>query len=290
LAAQDSGLAGVGTREELIAMLENKARLLRWDIVRMTGLAGSGHPGGSLSAADVVAALYFQVLRHRPAEAGWPDRDRFILSKGHACPVLYAALAETGYFARDTLWTLRKLGSILQGHPDMKRTPGVEISSGSLGHGLAAACGMALGLRMDKRPSDVYVVLGDGEAQEGEVWEAAMFAAQNCLGNLVGVIDMNGLQIDGSCEDIVSLEPVADKWRSFGWHTIEIDGHDMGAVLSALEAARDHRGGPAMIVARTVKGKGVSFMEHQVDFHGKAPSPEQMETALAEIEATGSLG
>lgn len=280
----------MGTREELVLTLGHKARLLRWDIIRMIGLAGSGHPGGSLSAADVVAALYFHQLRHRPSEPDWPDRDRFILSKGHACPVLYAALAETGYFPRETLWTLRKLGSILQGHPDMKRTPGVEISSGSLGHGLAAACGMALGERMDRRPGAVYVVLGDGEAQEGEVWEAAMFAAQYRLSNLVGVIDVNGLQIDGSCEDIVSLEPVADKWRSFGWHVIEIDGHDMGAVVDALEEARDFHGGPAMIVARTVKGKGVSFMEHQVDFHGKAPNQEQMEQALAEIEADGPLG
>lgn len=277
-------------REKLIDKLAAKARRLRWDIIKMTGEAGSGHPGGSLSAADIVATLYFHYMNHRPADPHWPDRDRFVLSKGHACPVLYAALAESGYFPRETLWTLRKLGSMLQGHPDMKKTPGVEISTGSLGHGLAVGNGIVLGGRLDKRSYRVYVMLGDGESQEGMVWEAGMFAAQHKLDNLTAILDFNGLQIDGAVCDICSLEPVEDKWRAFGWHTICIDGHDFSQIIKAFDEAKATKGKPAMIIAKTTKGKGVSFMEDVVDFHGTAPTKEEMEKALAEIEASGPLG
>lgn len=270
-------------REELKRFLEEKALQLRRDIVRMTGEAGSGHPGGSLSAADVVAALYFYHLKHNPKDPAWSERDRFVLSKGHAAPVLYAALAESGYFDRSLLWTLRKYGSILQGHPDMRKVPGVEISSGALGHGLAAANGMALAGRLDGKDYNVYVMIGDGESQEGPIWEAAMFAAHYKLDKVVAVLDNNGLQIDGPVDCVMGIEPVNDKWQSFGWRVVEIDGHDVLAIVDALAEARRSWGKPTMIVAHTVKGKGVSFMENQVDFHGKAPSKEQMIRALEEL-------
>lgn len=267
-----------------ISQLEAKARVVRRHIIEMTGTAGSGHPGGSLSAADIVTALYFNVMNHRPEDPSWPERDRFVLSKGHAAPVLYAALAETGYFPVSDILSLRCLGSTLQGHPDMCKTPGVEICSGSLGQGLAAACGMAAAARMDRATWRVYAMIGDGESQEGEIWEASMFAAHYHLDNLTAVLDFNGLQIDGPIEDVMSIGSPRAKWEAFDWHVIEIDGHDFGAILAAMDEARDTRGKPTMIVARTVKGKGVSFMENIVDFHGKAPTKEQMLEALRELD------
>jgi transketolase len=261
---------------------------MRRDIVEMIAEAGSGHPGGSLSAADIVATLYFGgVLRYDPAQPDWPERDRFVLSKGHAAPVLYAALAEAGYFGRDHLKTLRKLGSILQGHPDNKKTPGVEVSTGSLGQGLSVSCGLAAGLRTN--PDDdrtVFCLMGDGELQEGQVWEAAMFAAHHGLENLVAIVDDNGLQIDGACNEVMCLGHIAQKFVAFGWRAIEVDGHDVSAVYEALIAARDHEGGPAVVVAKTVKGKGVSFMEDNAGWHGRAPSAEETVRALAELSSS----
>jgi len=270
-------------REELESFLKEKARILRRDIIKMIGEAGSGHPGGSLSAADIIATLYFYHMQHDPKNPSWPDRDRFVLSKGHACPVLYAALAECGYFEREVLWTLRKLGSILQGHPDMKKVPGIEISSGSLGQGLAAANGMALASRLTGRDYKVYTMIGDGESQEGEIWEAAMLAAHYKLDNLVAFLDCNNLQIDGPVCEIMNIKPVVDKWRAFGWHVFEIDGHDVLQIVDILKTADEVKGRPSMIVARTIKGKGVSFMENVCGFHGKAPNREQMEIALKEL-------
>ncbi|MCG8403216.1 MAG: transketolase [Firmicutes bacterium] len=270
--------------EEKLAQLREKAREVRRHIITMVGAAGSGHPGGSLSAADMVTALYFAIMRVDPAQPDWPDRDRFVLSKGHAAPVLYAALAERGFFPPEKLPSLRRLGSPLQGHPDMRKVPGVEMSTGSLGQGLSAANGMALAGKLDGRDYRVYVMLGDGESQEGQVWEAAMAAAHYKLDNVIAFLDYNGLQIDGPVTQIMSPEPVADKWRSFGWAVQEIDGHDMGAVLDAVNRAREVRGKPSMIVARTVKGKGCSFMENQVGWHGSAPNPGQVEQALKEMD------
>jgi len=282
------GMEGVVLNEaderELRDRLEEIAREVRWDIVRMIGLAQSGHPGGSLSCADIMACLYFHAMNHDPEKPDWRYRDRFVLSKGHAAPALYAVLARSGYFDREELWNLRQLGSPLQGHPDRLKTPGVEISTGSLGQGLAAACGMALGLRMDGIPARVYALVGDGESQEGGIWEAAMLAGHHCLDNLTAILDHNGLQIDGSCCEVVSLGDMAAKWRSFGWEVEELDGHDVIAVCKALERADAVSERPYMIIAHTVKGKGVSFMENNVDFHGKAPTPEEMERALKEIE------
>ncbi|MDN5347762.1 MAG: transketolase [Clostridia bacterium] len=268
-----------------MSMLQEKARLIRQDIVRMIGAAGSGHPGGSLSGVEIVTALYFHVLRHDPRRPDWPERDRFILSKGHAAPLLYAALAESGYFPKEELWTLRRLGSRLQGHPDCKSLPGVEISTGSLGQGLAVANGLALAGRLDGRDYRVYVLLGDGELEEGMVWEAAMAAAHYNLDKVMAFVDHNHLQIDGRVEEVMSPEPVAEKFRSFGWHVIEIDGHDFRQILAAVEEARRTSGRPTVAVAETVKGKGVSFMENQVDWHGVAPKPEQVARALAELES-----
>ncbi|HAP93064.1 MAG TPA: transketolase [Desulfotomaculum sp.] len=270
-------------KQETIAWLEGKAREIRRHIIRMTAAAGSGHPGGSLSAADIVAALYFHILRLNPNWPAWPGRDRFVLSKGHAAPVLYAALAERGFFPVEELLTLRKLGSRLQGHPDMKVLPGVEMSTGSLGQGLSAANGMALAARLDGRDYRVFVLLGDGETQEGMVWEAAMAAAHYKLDNVTAFLDHNGLQIDGPVREVMSVEPAADKWKAFGWDVQVIDGHDAAQILRAVETARQVEGRPQMIVAETVKGKGVSFMENQVDWHGKAPKPEEAEKALAEL-------
>lgn len=269
--------------DELRARLDGICKEVRWDIVRMIGLARSGHPGGSLSCVETLVSLYFHKMNHRPEQPGWPERDRFVLSKGHAAPTLYAVLARSGYFPREELWGLRRLGSILQGHPDSKKTPGVEISTGSLGQGLAAANGMALGLRLDRSDAHVYCVIGDGESQEGQIWESAMLAAHYCLDNLTVILDFNGLQIDGACGEVMSLGDVTAKWRAFGWEVQDIDGHDVLEVCRALDKAGS-ADGPAVIIARTVKGKGVSFMENAVDFHGKAPSPEEMERALAEIE------
>ncbi len=248
----------------------------------MVTAAGSGHPGGSLSATDIVAALYFQVLKHNPADPKWPGRDRFILSKGHCAPVLYAALARSGYFPVEDLLNLRKIDCHLQGHPDMHKTPGVEISSGSLGQGLSVSIGMALAMRLDNLPGHIFTLMGDGESQEGEVWEAAMAASHYKLNNLTAIIDANGLQIDGFTNDIMNVEPLPEKFAAFGWSTLAIDGNNMEQVLDALERSRTSAG-PAAIIARTVKGKGVSFMENNAGWHGKAPKAAEAEQALAEL-------
>ena len=271
------------TIEELEAM----AVTIRCDIIEMIATANAGHPGGSLSAADIVTALYFRVMRIDPSKLDWPDRDRFILSKGHACPVWYAALAERGYFDRSHLNTLRQMNSILQGHPDMKRTPGIDMTAGSLGHGLSAGVGIALGGKLRKKDYHVWVVVGDGESQEGSVWEAAMASAKWKLDNLTAILDHNNLQNDNCVADEMPIEPVADKWRAFGWHVVEIDGHNMTEIVEALEGAKAFKGMPTIIIARTIKGKGVSFMENVVDWHGKAPCREEAEQALEEIRRCG---
>ena len=265
-----------------VKVLEEKAKHIRRLIIQMLAKAGSGHPGGSLSLTDIITALYFKQMRHNPKDPQWPERDRFHLSKGHCCPALYAVLAESGYFPMEHLWTLRKLGSILQGHPD-RRTPGVEVASGSLGQGLSVALGMSLAVRIDNRASRVYCAMGDGETQEGNVWEAAMASSHYKSDNLCAIIDYNGFQIDGCTKEIMNLEPMVDKWRSFGWHTIEIDGHNMKEILAAFSEAETIKGKPAIIIAHTVKGKGVSFMENVLEFHGRAPTQEEAEKALKEL-------
>lgn len=270
--------------------LQEASRQMRISILRSVAEAGSGHPGGSLSCTDILSALYFGgVLNHDPLDPELESRDRFILSKGHAAPALYAALAHTGYFPIEELLTLRKLGTRLQGHPDCRLLPGVEVSTGSLGQGLSIAAGMAAGLKLDGTDQTVFTLLGDGECQEGQVWEAAMFAAHRGLDNLVAVVDRNGLQIDGATEDVCDPGDVALKFSAFGWNAVEVDGHDIEAVLGALQAAKaDRSGKPSVIVAHTVKGKGVSFMENQAGWHGKAPNAEQLAVALAELGAADS--
>jgi transketolase len=272
-----------------IPALERRAQRIRRDIVEMLAAAGTGHPGGSLSAADIVTCLYFAVMRHRPEDPGWPDRDRFVLSKGHACPVLYAALAEAGYIARDLLTSLRRFGSPLQGHPDRRKLGLIEASTGSLGIGLSMGIGLALAARLRRSPSRTYVLLGDGECEEGQVWEAAMLGAHLRLGNLCAIIDFNRLRLDASVEGITDLEPLATKWRAFNWHVVEIDGHDYAPILDAFGEAARTRDRPTVIVASTVKGKGVSFMENQLKYHGSVPDkPELIEQALREIEGIRS--
>ncbi len=266
-----------------VAFLKEKARTIRIEILKMLAEAGSGHTGGSLSAADIATALYFYKMRHNPKDPSWKERDRFILSKGHAAPLLYAELALSGYFDMSLLKTLRKVGSPLQGHPCSKRLPGVEISTGSLGQGLSIANGIALGLKMDNSNSRVYCLLGDGEIQEGQVWEAAMSAAHYRLDNLCAVVDNNGLQIDGPCCNVMGLEPIANKWAAFGWHVMDIDGHDMATIVDALDNAETVKGKPTMIVARTLKGKGVSIFEGKVEYHGLAPTSEELQKALGEL-------
>lgn len=273
--------------DELIGELCRRAREIRCDLLRMLAAAGSGHSGGSMSAVEIVTALYWHVLRIRPEDPAWPDRDRFLLSKGHAAPVLYAALAERGYFPVEELLTLRKLGSRLQGHPDLRKVPGVEASTGSLGQGLSVGLGMALAGRLDRRSYRVYVLLGDGECEEGQVWEAAMAAAHYHAGNMTAIIDNNGLQIDGPVAEVLSPLPLVEKWRAFGWAVTEVDGHDLAALLQAFDWAAGIKDRPTAIVAHTVKGKGVSYMENQVDWHGKAPSQDQAASALEELEQGG---
>ena len=269
---------------EKIKELEAIARKLRQHIVRMTCAAASGHPGGSLSATDLVTVLYFYKMRHNPKDPSWSDRDRFVMSKGHAAPVLYAALAEAGYFPTSYLNSLRCVGSSLQGHVDMLSLPGIEMSTGSLGQGLSAANGMALAARLDKKNYRIYCILGDGECQEGQVWEAAMTSSHHKLDNLTAMVDHNKYQIDGKIEDIKSLAPLADKWKAFGWNVINCDGHDIKAIINALEKAESVKGKPTMIIADTIKGKGVSFMEEQpLEYHGRAPSTEEEKKALAEL-------
>lgn len=260
-----------------------KAKIIRQDIIKMLGLAGSGHTGGSLSAADILATLYFWEMQLDPNNPKGEDRDRFVLSKGHAAPVLYAALAEKGFFPKDKLETLRKLGSPLQGHPDMLQVAGVEASTGSLGQGVSWAVGMALAGRLDEKSYRVYAMLGDGEIQEGIVWEALMAAAHYKLDNLVVFLDHNGLQIDGKITEVLSPEPVADKFRAFGWEVIIIDGHDVSEIMYALDKARTIKERPTAIIAETIKGKGCSFMEDRPEWHGLAPSSDEVEKALAEL-------
>jgi transketolase len=269
--------------DETIKMLESKANLLRRHVIKMTFAAGSGHPGGSLSSADIVTALFFKVMQHRASDPEWPDRDRFVLSKGHCAPVYYAALAESGYFPADELVTLRKVSCRLQGHPCRTKTPGVEMSTGSLGQGLSIANGMALAARLDDRSYHTFCLCGDGEMQEGQIWEAAMLSAHYKIDGLTCIVDRNGLQIDGPTEKVMGIEPLADKWRAFGWNVLSIDGNDMGQLLQAFEAAQGHKGQPTVIIAKTVKGKGVSFMENNVAFHGKSSNKEETEKALKEL-------
>lgn len=259
------------------------AKKLRRNIVSMIGTAGSGHPGGSLSAVEIVTSLFFNVMRHKPGQPCWQDRDRFILSKGHAAPLLYATLAECGYFPQEELSTLRKLGSRLQGHTDCRLTPGVEVTAGALGQGLSIAIGIALAGRLDEKEYRVYALLGDGECNEGQVWEAAMSAAHFKVDNLVAIVDRNGLQLDGWSNEIMNMEPFVAKWKAFGWHIQEVNGHDITELLDAFEKSKSIKGKPSVIIAHTIKGKGVSFMENQVSFHGKAPNAEQVENALKEL-------
>jgi transketolase len=270
------------TRAQTIERLRALARGFRVDIIQMLEKAGSGHPGGSLSAIDIVTALYFHQMRHDPKNPSWPERDRFVLSKGHAVPAQYAAMAGAGYFPKESLATLRHLGG-LQGHPVNTRTPGIEACTGSLGQGLSIAQGMAMASKLAGDKFRVYCVIGDGEMEEGQVWEAALSAAKYKLDNLVCVLDYNKGQIDGYVKDVMPLEPVADKWRAFNWHVITIDGHDFNQILDAFDEAARTKGQPTFILANTVKGKSVSFMENRIEWHGAAPSKEQAAKAIAEI-------
>ncbi|MEO5922903.1 MAG: transketolase [Bryobacteraceae bacterium] len=265
------------------ASLSALAKRMRRTAIEMIFAAKSGHPGGSLSIAEIVVTMFFDVLRHDPANPKWKDRDRFILSKGHCCPILYATMAECGYCPKETLNTLRKLGSIYQGHPDVRFFPALEASTGSLGQGLSLALGMGLAAKMDSSPARSYVVLGDGEIQEGQIWEAAMFGSFHKVDNVVAIVDWNRIQLDGFVKDILALDPLADKWRSFGWHVIEADGHDVTALQKAFAEAAATKGKPTCILAHTVKGKGVSFMENNPKFHGAAPTPEEFEKAMQEL-------
>lgn len=266
-----------------ISDLESIAKKLRRHVIKMISSAGSGHPGGSLSAADIITALYFKIMQHDPGNPKWADRDRFILSKGHAAPILYAALAESGYFPVEWLTTLRKSGTCLQGHTDSNLTPGVDASAGSLGMGLSIGIGMSLAGKLDKKNYHTFVLLGDGECDEGQVWEAALTAPNYNLNNLTAIIDYNGLQLDGFTRDIMNLEPFVSKWTAFGWEVFEINGHSMQEIVDTLDKVKTSQTRPTAIVAHTVKGKGVSFMENNVDYHGKAPNNAETEQALKDL-------
>ena len=277
------------TQEDLmnkpkIDELKARAKQIRRDIIEMTAAAASGHPGGSLSATEIVTALYFGILNHDPKNPRWEDRDRFILSKGHATPLLYSALAHTGYFEPSLLPTFRKLGSPLQGHPDRRRLPGIEASTGSLGQGLSIAIGHALARKLDNKTFYDYVVMSDGETNEGQVWEAAAMAAHHKVDHLIVYLDCNKYQLDDSTKEVCDMEPMAEKWKAFRWHVQEIDGHDFEQILKATEEAQKVKDQPAMIVCNTIKGKGVSFMEGNNHFHGVAPTPEETQRALKELE------
>ncbi len=276
-------------KQALIEELKTKAPRYRIDIIEMLTEAGSGHPGGSLSCIDLVSTLYHHKLRHRPQEPLWQDRDRFVLSKGHGVPAQYAVMADLGYFPREQLWTLRKLGSPLQGHPCKHWLPGVDTSTGSLGQGLSIAQGMALASRLDGDKYRVYCMMGDGETQEGQVWEGAMSAVKYRLDNLTVIMDYNKAQIDGYTKDVMDLEPLADKWRAFGWHVITVDGHDYEQIIDALDEAETVKNRPTYVIAHTVKGKGVSFMENVVSWHGVAPKREEGDRAIAEIRENAGL-
>ncbi|MFQ5683396.1 MAG: transketolase [Candidatus Binatia bacterium] len=268
-----------------LPQLQNTAKKLRADIIRMLVEAGSGHPGGSLSCIDLLVALFFHKMRHKPEDPNWADRDRFVLSKGHCVPALYAVLARAGYISKEELLTLRKLNSRLQGHPDRNRFPGVEASTGSLGQGLSVALGMALAGKTSKQDYRVYCMISDGECQAGQVWEAAMAAPKFKLDNLCVLLDYNKIQLSGAVKDIMNVEPLLDKWHAFNWNTIEIDGHDFTAILQALDAAERAKEKPTLILCQTTKGKGVSFMEGKWEWHGKAPNREEGERAIQEILA-----
>ena len=270
-----------------VNQLKEIAKEIRKDILIMLNKAGSGHTGGSLSAVELLTALFFGKMRYNPQNPSWRERDYFILSKGHAAPLLYAILAKCGYFNHDELYELRQLGSRLQGHPDCKLTPGIEVPTGSLGQGLSMANGIALALRLDGLPGRVYVLLGDGEVQEGQVWEAAMTAAHYKIDNLCAILDNNRLQIDGWTKDVKNIEPLAAKWEAFGWAVIEIDGHNFEEILNALDEAEKIKGKPTIIIARTIKGKGVSLFENKAEYHGVAPTNEELELALKELENRG---
>lgn len=274
---------------EELARLRDIAGRLRLDIIEMLHKAGSGHPGGSLSVIDLVTALYFARMRHDPKRPDWKERDRFVLSKGHGVPALYAVMAEAGYFPREELMTLRELGSRLQGHPVNTLLPGIEAPTGSLGQGLSVAQGMALASKMEGNSFHVYCILGDGESQEGQVWEAAMSAPMFGLDNLTVFLDYNRGQIDGPVHEVMDIEPIADKWRAFRWNVLEIDGHDFAQILGAIDQAKATKGKPTMIIANTVKGKGVSFMEHQNAWHGAAPNRDQTDKALEELRKLNAL-
>jgi transketolase len=270
--------------------LIEKAQAIRKDIIEIAYKAqGPSHPAPALSCTDIVTALYFKIMKVDPANPGWEERDRFILSKGHACPVLYAALAERGYFDKSLLYSVRRLNSLLQGHPVLGKTPGVDMTSGSLGNGLSTGLGMAVALKMKQIQSNVFVVLGDGEIQEGEVWEAAMAAPQLVADNLVAIIDYNHLQSGGKTDEILSLEPLADKWEAFGWKVFEMNGHNMEEIVAKLEMAVSFKGRPTVIIAHTVKGKGVSFMENQAAWHAKIPTQAEYEQAIKELDQAVSF-
>ena len=268
--------------------LAAQANLVRRQVVKMIANAGAGHPGGSLSATDIVVCLYHRLMRIDPARPEWADRDRFVLSKGHSCPAVYATLANKGYFDPAHLMTFDHVDSILQGHPDMTKTPGIDMSTGSLGQGLSAAIGMALGARLRGSGFHTYVLLGDGELQEGQIWEAAMAAAKFGLDNLTAIVDVNALQLVDAVEVIMpTCVPSGEKWRAFGWHVLEMDGHDVADILRTLDEARKHTGAPTVVLARTVKGKGVSFMENNVAWHSRGLTPEELDLALQDLGETG---
>jgi transketolase len=269
--------------DQTVRELAETARHLRVEILKMLNSARSGHTGGSLSAIDVLTVLYFHKMRHDPSNPRWEDRDRFVLSKGHAAPALYACLAKAGYFSPDDLKGLRRLGSHLQGHPDMNKTPGVEVCTGSLGQGISQAVGLALAARLEKRSSRIFTLLGDGELQEGQVWEATMAAAHYGLDNLCAIVDANALQIDGEVAKVMNVAPIGPKFLAFGWHVLEVDGHDIQAISRALDDAEKTAGQPTAIIARTVKGKGVPFFEHKASYHGVPPSDEELGQALEHL-------
>jgi len=263
--------------------LKTISKKIRYNIVKMIALANSGHPGGSLSATDIVVSLYYSIMNIDPKNPNKKDRDRFVLSKGHASPVIYSVLAELGFFDKEELWKFRQTEALLQGHPNIK-IPGIEANTGSLGHGISVAVGMALGCKLDNLNNTVYTILGDGECQEGQVWEAAMAAHHYKLDNLIGLVDRNKLQIDGCTEEVMGLDDLSEKFKAFGWDIYEIDGHDYNQIITTINTAKSQKNGkPKMIIANTVKGKGVSFMENNVGFHGKAPNKEELEQALREL-------
>jgi len=272
-----------------IEALENKCSEVRGDILRMLNIAKSGHSGGCLSSVEIMVALYFYKMKHNPQNPSWEGRDYFILSKGHVCPALYTVMAHSGYMPMEEMKTLRKFGSRLQGHPHWLKLPGLENSSGSLGQGLSIANGIALALKLDKKPNRVYCLMGDGETQEGQIWEAAMTAAHYGLDNVCAIVDYNNLEIDGFVEDVMGIYPIDEKWKSFNWHVRECEGNDIESVMKALDHAGQMRRKPSVIIAHTTKGRGVSFMENVDLWHGKVPNPQQLDQALAQLQGTCSL-